>query len=192
MTFWFFWRGSEEELVNFLTFLNSQHTTIKFTGEWRTNGKSVKASWCYETSTLKLVSKPLEPGIKNNSIDFLDFTIWIDENGVIQTTLFIKDCTKVTYLLPSFCHPGHITKNIPYSLGYRLKRICSRPDDYKFNLQKFKENLMKRKYHEKVIDDAFSRLNNIEREAALMKVERRKNKNRPVLAVTYDPRHLID
>ena len=47
---------------------------------------------------------------------------------------------------------------------------------------------MKRKYHEKVIDDAFNRLNNIEREAALMKVERRKNKNRPVLAVTYDPR----
>ena len=130
--------------MDFLTFLNTQHATIKFTGEWRTSGKSVKASWCNETSTVKLVSKPLEPEAKDNSVDFLDFTIWIDENGFIQTTLFVKDCTKVTYLLPTSCHPGHITKNIPYSLGYRLKRICSRPEDYKSNLNKLKENLLKR------------------------------------------------
>ena len=104
----FFWRGSKDELVDLLTFLNTQHTTIKFTGEWRTSGKSVKASWCHETSTVKLVRKPLEPEVKNNLVDFLDFTFWIDENGIIQTTLFVKDCTKVTYLLLTSCHPAGV------------------------------------------------------------------------------------
>ena len=54
-------------------------------------------------------------------VDILDTVLWIDESGMIQSDLFVKECKKVTYLLPSSCHAGHVTKNIPHSLGYRLK-----------------------------------------------------------------------
>ena len=69
----------------------------------------------------------------------------IDEEGFIQTDLYTKETAKVLYLLPSSSHPGHITKNIPYSLGYRLLRICSVPIQFlkrleelltRFDLQK--------------------------------------------------------
>ena len=74
----------------------------------------VKASWCKTTKTLKIEKKSLEKNVHNRSVDFLDTTIWFDENNVIQTDLFVKECAKVTYLLPSSCHLGHITRNIPY------------------------------------------------------------------------------
>ena len=48
--------------------------------------------------------------------------------------------------------------------------------------------MLKRRYKEKIIDDSFSRLDAIDRNEALKKVVRKKNTNRPVLAVTFDPR----
>ena len=48
----FFWRGSEHELVDFLTYMNTSHSTIKFTAEWRTNGEIKTAKWCAITSTV--------------------------------------------------------------------------------------------------------------------------------------------
>ena len=87
----FFWRHSEEELIQFLTFVNRAHATIKFTAEWRTKGKVNNASWNKETQTLQVISKPLPEGMKENSIDFLDLTIWINELGMIQTDLFVKE-----------------------------------------------------------------------------------------------------
>ena len=183
----FWWRSDEEELLKFLTFLNSSHPTIKFTGEWRMNGIETKVSWDKENSVLKVVKKPLEEGVHDRSVDFLDTTIWFDENNIVQTDLFVKDCAKVSYLLPSSCHPGHITQNIPYSLGYRLKRICSVPQDYTKRVSELKENLLSRNYSEKVIDNAFTRLDLISREEALKKVVKPENKS-PVFAITYDSR----
>ena len=179
----FFWRYSEEELISFLTFLNSCHPTIKFTAEWRTNGNVNLASWCKESKTLKVTTNPLSEGMKNKSVDFLDTTIWIDTNGFIQTDLFVKDCTKVTYLLPSSCHPGRITKNIPYSLAYRLKRIVSVPETFNTRLDQLKDNLLSRN---KVIEDAFDRVKLITREDALKKVVRAKQTTCTTDNVIYD------
>ena len=97
---------------------------------------------------------PLSEDLKNNSIDFLDTSIFINENGMIQTDLFLKDCSKVTYLLPSSCHPHHISKNIPFSLAYRLKKIVSVPETFDTRLDQLKENLLDRKYKKKVVEDA--------------------------------------
>ena len=105
----FFWRYSEADLIAFLTYLNSSHNSIKFTAEWRTNGNISSASWDKETKTLIVKIKPIPEGVKNNSVDFLDTTVWVDNNGLIQTDLFVKECSKITYLLPYSCHPGHIS-----------------------------------------------------------------------------------
>ena len=95
---WFLWAGSEDELKDFIRHLNSSHRLIKFTANYN---------------------------VKTKSTPFLDMEISIDNKGYLQTDLYKKDCARVQYLLPESCHPGHISRNIPYSLSYRLLRICS-------------------------------------------------------------------
>ena len=65
----FIWKGSEEDLIWFITKLNSIHSTIKF--EFKAG-----ESFNFETQ----------------SVNFLNLTICIDGNGFIKTTLFQKSC----------------------------------------------------------------------------------------------------
>ena len=51
--------------------------------------------------------------------------IWIDHNGYLQTDLYQKPGKKCQYLIPTSAHPTPTTQGIPYSLAYRLRRICS-------------------------------------------------------------------
>jgi hypothetical protein len=94
----FLWYGTEEELLRFIEHCNSSHETIKFTFDYN---------------------------FKTRSVDFLDIHIWIDHEGWIQTDLFQKDGKKCQLLLPSSAHPGHCSRSIPYSISYRLRRLCS-------------------------------------------------------------------
>ena len=94
----FLWYGTEEELLRFIEYCNSSHETIKFTFDYN---------------------------FKTRSVDFLDIHIWIDHEGWIQTDLFQKDGKKCQLLLPSSAHPGHCSRSIPYSISYRLRRLCS-------------------------------------------------------------------
>ena len=181
------WKGTEDELIQFLTFMNSFHSTIKFTAEYRTRSHQVQVSWKENSG---LVVKRNEIGdLRPRSVDFLDMTIWIDENGKFQTDLYTKETDRITYLLPSSTHPGHITTNMPYSGGLRLLRICSKHEDYLKRREEFSENLKTRGYKDIVIKTAFKRLDSITREQALLKVSRTKvDQQRPVFAITYDPR----
>ena len=120
---WFLWRGSEEELIQFVEYLNSYHPTIKFKCKKEVN---------FSFTTRK--------------VDFLDTTVWIDEDGFLQTTLYSKPSRVVQYLLPSSSHPSHITRNIPYSLGYRLKRIESTQQLFETIHTKLGEELLTRGY----------------------------------------------
>ena len=160
----FFWRGTETELENFISFLNLQHPTIKFE-------VSVGESYNFDTK----------------SINFLDLTIWIDSEGFIQTTLYTKPCRVVNYLLPSSSHPHHITKNIPFSLSYRLKRIESLPENFAKNLEVLRSELISRQYKPKVIDRAFDRVQDLDRIATIQKVPRPEN-TRVVLCLPFDRR----
>ena len=92
----FLWLGSREELEKFIIYVNSIFPNIKLTAEYS-----------YETK----------------SVNYLDMKIFIDDQGYIRTDLYKKENKKNNYLLPSSCHPNHITKNIPFSLGYRALRI---------------------------------------------------------------------
>ena len=64
-----------------------------------------------------------EYSYETRSVNYLDMKIFIDDQGYIRTDLYKKENKKNNYLLPSSCHPNHITKNIPFSLGYRALRI---------------------------------------------------------------------
>lgn len=160
----FFWRGTEESLLQFVAHLNASHATIKF---------ECKPGESYNIAT--------------RSINFLDLTIWVDQAGYIQTTLFSKPCRVVSFLLPSSSHPSHICANIPYSLAYRLKRIESVGENLEKNLAVLKGELVSRSYRVKSIDAAFDRVRLLSRDEVLLKVPRPPNP-RVVLCLPFDKR----
>ena len=94
----FIWYGSEGELKEFIAHCNSFHPTIKFTFT------------------------------QSRSVNFLDIHIWIDDQGYLQTDLFQKPGKVCQLLLPSSAHPAHTARSLPLSIGYRLRRLCSRTD----------------------------------------------------------------
>ena len=149
----FIWCGSYEELEKNHNHLNSVHPTMKF--------------------------DEIEHDKSENSCNFLDLTIKI-KNGKIHTDLFRKETDKPTALLPSSAHPGHITHNIVYSMGFRILRICSEEENFKKRLSELKHQfLMPRNYKSKLIDDQFSRLRDLpgldykeKRKEALKKVKK--------------------
>ena len=160
----FLWRHGEQELKRFISHLNSSHKTIKF---------DVVPGESYNYAT--------------RSINFLDLKLWIDNEGFIQTSLYEKPCRVVSYLLPSSCHPGFITSNIPYSLAYRLVRIESTQEGLTRNLAKLQEELLSRGYRKSSVSAAVERARQLSRQATLQKVPRPANQ-RPVFCLPYNPR----
>ena len=156
----FLWPGNEEELLLFISELNLHHSHIKFTANYDINKKSVP---------------------------FLDMQVSIDEEGYIQTDLFTKETARCQYLLPSSSHPSHVTKNIPYSLGYRLLRICSNNDNFIKRLGELKQDLISRNYHPKIIDEAFNRVKKIKRRKAIEKVHTNEKPHNTPLVTEYHP-----
>lgn len=100
-----------------------------------------------------------------------------------------KENLKISYLMPTSAHPGHVTKNIPYSLGYRLLRICSDSDTLQIRLSELGEALKSWGYKERSIQEAFSRVKQISRSRALERVVREKEEqDRVRFVVRFDPR----
>ena len=118
-------------------------------------------------------------------VPFLDTCVSI-KDGKFFTDLYRKPSDRCQYLLPSSCHPSHVTQNIPYNLCYRLLRICSNNETLERRLAELKELLVSRSYRPKSIDDAINKVMKIPREEALKKVERKENE-RPVFIISYNP-----
>ena len=114
----FIWKGSEEELKEFMEHCNNFHPTIKFTFDYN---------------------------IHTRSVNFLDIHMWIDSNGYIQTDLYQKPGKVCQLLLPSSAHPSHICRSLPLSIAYRVRRLCSLTDQSTCAWQNLKQHLNLRK-----------------------------------------------
>ena len=178
-------KGTEEELLIFLKHISNYHSTIKFTCEYRLKDKTVKTKLV--NGKFIVSNFPLEK-LRQRSVDFLDCNIWINEKNKLETDLFVKSTDCITFLMPSSFHPKHICKNIPYSLAYRLKRICSSIVNFELRLKQLETNLLSRGYSRKIIKNAFDKLKNVSREQALQKVTHNSQNDRIMFSVKYDPR----
>ena len=169
------WKGSLEDLYSFIRELNQLHPTIKFTFTHSSPYECMITEnhdcWCHNTK----------------AIPFLDTQIWI-ENGKFYTDLYRKPTDRCQYLLPSSCHPAHITENIPYSLAYRIIRICSTSELRDQRLQELREFLLQRNYSGSLVDNALDRAKLINRNHALQRKDKKKDQLRVVFALEYDPR----
>ena len=88
------WDKGRAELDNFLEYLNSCTTNIKFTME-----------------------------VSEESVNFLDTTVKLMD-GQIVTDLYTKPTDSHNYLWYSSAHPRHCKDSIPYSPFLRIRRIC--------------------------------------------------------------------
>ena len=169
------YKGPMNVLQLFLEEINNIHDSIKFTSD---------------------MSSPFSCNVPHdanydcfchtsNSIPFLDTLVTLN-NGHLVTDLFRKPTDRCQYLLPSSCHPSNITKNIPYSLAFRIVRICSERSSLLMRLDELKELLLTREYCPKVIDEALNRAKLLSREETLKKVVKKRT-DRVVFSLPYHP-----
>ena len=144
------WTGSVEKLHLFLEELNQIHPTIKFTISHTNPIHDTQPCNC----------KP------SQSLAFLDTATTI-VNSKIIVDLYKKPTDRCQYLLTSSCHPPHIKDNIPFSLAYRIVRICSEEETRDKRLEELKNMLLSRKYKNKLVDNAIQRAKAITRSKAL-------------------------
>ena len=69
------------------------------------------------------------------------------ENGSLLTDLFIKDTAAFDYLHRSSYHPQHTIKAIPKSQFIRIRRICSKLEDYHMHAENFIKHFARRGYN---------------------------------------------
>ena len=169
------WTGSPNSLIHFLQEINKIHPTLKFTSSMTTP---------YTCSTPSNTTHDCFCH-SNKAIPYLDTLVSIKE-GKLSTDLYRKETDRCQYLLPSSCHPQHITRNIPYSLAYRLVRICSERENLLKRFEELKSLLLSRDYHPKVIESAIFRASKIPRIEALKRVEK-KPTDRVVFALDFHP-----
>ena len=110
---------------------------------------------------------------EEKSMNYLDMEIKI-VNGMIITDLYRKPTDKIQYLLTSSCHPSHVFDNIPYSLALRIVRICSQTSDQIKRLEELEGMLKIRKYNGNVVKAAIKKAQELGREKALERVEKKK------------------
>ena len=158
----FIWYGTKEELEELILQANTIMPSIKVTCEYS-----------FET----------------RAVNFLDTTIFVDSEGFLRTDLYKKENLKVSYLLPSSSHPSHISKNIPYSLAYRLRRICWSETLFEERLIELERALVSRGYKPRSLKDSFNRARLIPRERAIERVKKdREVAGRVRFIVKFDPR----
>jgi hypothetical protein len=113
----------QDEFTKFVTYLNSKHDHIKFT-----------------------VEESLE------QVNFLDTTVKVDqETRRLYTTVYSKPTDTHDYLHFTSSHPDHCKTGGPKGQLLRLRRICTRDDDFNINCEKMVEHYLRRGYPKRIM-----------------------------------------
>ena len=111
------WQHGRDELDKFIVYLNQVLEKIKFITE-----------------------------VSTHSVKFLDTTIKIDTDNTLYTTLYEKPTDTHLYLHYQSAHHGPCHTKGPYGQFLRIRRICSKNDDFINNGIKMIERYLKRGY----------------------------------------------
>ena len=141
---WGIYKGSEEELLLFLSHLNEVHSSIKFTFTY-----------------------------SKEEVIFLDVITKVDISGSIYTTLYVKPTDSHGYLDFGSYHPLHSKNSIPYSQMLRIRRNCDKWSDFMINCIKLTTYLSRRGYPWDLIKDSFLRVKKLTQQSTLIKPENR-------------------
>jgi hypothetical protein len=134
------WTDSLEKLNEFSDWLNSYHSNLKFT-----------------------MTTPSTEGT-----EFLDLFLYTKHDR-IETKIYSKPSDSHSYLLPQSCHPTHVAENIPYGVAHRIYKNCSETEEYQKCKTEFKTYLGNRNYNSELINNAFDKVEKLERDAIINK-----------------------
>ena len=152
------WQHGEEELNKFFNHMNQVMPSIKFTME-----KS------------------------HESVNFLDTTVLI-ASDLIQTDLYCKPTDAHNYLLYSSAHPQKCKDSIPYSQFLRIRRICSRIQDYDKHIVEFCGHFHRRGYPTTLLENAALRARRLNRSDLLKPNKKTTTQNdTAILVTTFNP-----
>jgi hypothetical protein len=155
------WTHGQDNLNQFLENLNNCHDTIKFTVEHSTS-----------------------------SVNFLDTTVLLDKDGSLYTDLYCKPTDTHNYLSYDSAHPTHTKTSLPYSQFLRVRRICSRIEDFDSNAIMIAKHFKRRGYPNDTIEEALILARRKDRESLLQPPstpKERTNDDNLFLIRTYHP-----
>ena len=109
------WNDSEDKLRDFIAYINTVNPAIQFT-----HAHSFK------------------------SVNFLDVSVNLTNDGAISTDLYTKPTDTHQYLHMNTCHPNHVKKAIAFSQATRILRICGDPATAQSRCNELIEYLMRR------------------------------------------------
>jgi hypothetical protein len=132
------WEHGQESLDIFLSHLNNCHNTIKFTAE----------------------QSP-------SAVNFLDTTVKVGEDRKLYTTLYCKPTDSHNYLLYESAHPKHTKNSLPYSQLLRIRRICSKMEDFDSNAILIGSHFIRRGYPSHLIEEAIIKVRRKDRQLLL-------------------------
>ena len=132
------WQYGRTALDAFILHLNTMHSPIKFTAEI----SAIKA-------------------------DFLDTTVYLNKDGSLWTDLFCKPTDTHSYLRYESSHPPHCKRSLPYSQFLRLRRICSREEDFTTHAQNMTLHFIGRGYPEKILNESLEKVKLLSRQTLL-------------------------
>jgi hypothetical protein len=127
------WEHTEEELLQWVAFLNSSHNSIKFTLEY-----------------------------SKTEIAFLDTMVYIDKN-LIKTRLYKKPTDNKQYLHFNSEHPRHVKKAIPYAQALRYRRIVEDDVILNNELHNLYLNFTARLYPHEIVAEAIDKVLTLDR-----------------------------
>ena len=151
---------------------------------WQHGGQNLKSFLDYLNSihpTLKLTSSSSE-----TEIECLDVLV-INQNGQIETDLFVKKTDTHQYLHSSSCHRYHTKTGIPYGQALRLRRIISNDDKFEARCTDLKNWLTKRGFEEKMVASQIEKAKIKDRVELLEQQKAISTFDGPILALRYHP-----
>lgn len=105
--------------------------------------------------------------IGGHKLEALDITLELD-NGKIETVLYRKPTDGNQFVPWDSYHPINLKKSIPYAQFLRIKRNCSREEDYEIEAKDLFTRFSERGYPFAVINNAYQKAALIERSKLLM------------------------
>ena len=86
-------------------------------------------------------------------VNFLDIKFMFDEQGDLQTDLYIKETDSRSYLHFTSSHPNHVFSGTVFSQCLRLRRIINSTDRLKVQLEELKSAFLESGYPKTMIDN---------------------------------------
>ena len=111
------------------------------------------------------------------------------DNSTIHTTLYVKPTDRNNYLTFDSAHPYHCKKGLPYGQFLRIRRICTKEEDYCHHCVEKAALLRQKGYPQLLIDEAYVKARDKGRDELLKPADRSVSQlpTKTYMTTTYNP-----